>query len=457
MSTKADPNSDHGIKRTSWSVLVAIVIVIVVIAYLALGRGGSGGGSTGGFSLNSGSVSIINQLSSSRNQTPSGVANIVFRQISKDKQLEVQYAGVALIHYEGYNISIPVNMLFEKYGNDTRFVLNITDIPYFRSVNETQIMVANGTSYFCSSPGDLFSGKPSSLRNLTDATGVTCIEYKGNGSGGATQELGTYLDTLESNSITNATVTVLGTHSYKGQSCAKVRIIGSINGSVVSVSRYNFTTCLSGQYDLPLNLTLSTDINSTYSNYAMNIVLNETSIGTSTSNATVTSLPGPVTGIKNGSKSFGAVLQNGQLNITQNYFGNITNGTLNTQYQVSFDVNLSRLEQHLVIGCAIDGYYVPRGSVPGLRSGGNSFSNFPTVYYAVTGDGTLTEVNTSPGNYSAGVAGDNFTTNTTLHIVNLPCNGGPLANVTVPAGTPVSGYVAAWRGSNLLDFNTTMK
>ncbi len=269
-------------------IAVAIIAVVIVVLY-ATGVKGSNN-------------QLLTMLSAPANQTPQRVFAIVAQKVQSSSELNVSYAGRARISISGssgINLSgnIPMELNFQKLGNNTRFSFNATGIPLFGNVTGVSINLANGTTYSCSesSHGSPFSS--SSGYGASAPAGISC-ERSSTVDTAVSEQLNSFtqFDNLYQNKGANGTrFRVIGQSSYKNQGCVLLALNGSVNQSGVTGS-YSLGMCLSDQYNVPLELSFVERANQPQGTQGLylNFTLNETSIGNPVALPGLSSLPGPI-------------------------------------------------------------------------------------------------------------------------------------------------------------------
>ena len=313
--TKPEDTKPKGNFQLTAAIALLVIIVVLVVVYLFY----SGGNSN----------SLLSELSS--NKTAAGVIAIASHKVSTANHFNVSYQGVANLGISDLVLKIPIMLSYQKYYNNSRFYLDASGIPLIGNVTSTYINLANGTAYSCSLET---SYNISSSAGTSSHRAVSCTpSQSGNG---ITSLISSYSSQVNSNSLSsNATVQILGSRQYKGQGCVFVISKGSYSKTGNATS-YNVSMCLSNQYNVPLNLTLTGSSSSAIGNTIISLSLNETSIGVPLTQAEVTSLPGPIvapqsTSINSsntGNSNFGSGLST----------GNLACAALSTNYTCSADI-----------------------------------------------------------------------------------------------------------------------
>ena len=276
-------------------IMIAIAVVVIVIiagAFLALnGMHGATAPSPGqqtqssNHSLGSNSTrssgGLMSELSSGSNSSTKGVLTVATQKVASSIQFNVSYAGTLETQTGGISLRMPMDVGYEKYGNNSRINLNLSSIPLLGNLSFADIQDANGTAYLCS---QLFAS------SNTSRIGCQASSSKNNTG----LNLSAYTGPLSGNqSVDSSNVMILGQKSHNGMGCVLVQVEGSPKTGN-STGKYALTMCLSEQYNVPLNVSLVSEDNSSSGNYMINAILNETSIGKPVTIAEVTSLPGPV-------------------------------------------------------------------------------------------------------------------------------------------------------------------
>lgn len=303
-------------------VAALLVVILILIGVYLFYPGGN-------------SNSLLSQLSN--NKTAAGVIMIASQKLVTSNQFNVSYEGNANLELSNLALKIPILLSYQKYYNNSRFYIDATGIPLLGNITSTFVNLANGTSYACSrqTTYSLPSNNGSSSQSK-----ISCIpSQSGNSLADMVSE---YSSKFNSNSISNnTTVKILGQRQYKNQDCVLVELSGSDNKNN-TVANYNATMCLSNQYNVPLNLTLSATESSTSppsnGNTSLLLSLNEVSIGNPVSQASVTALPGPIASA-NQNSLFNSNTT-GNSNFNNNFAsGNLTCTPLNVQFNCSVSPN----------------------------------------------------------------------------------------------------------------------
>jgi hypothetical protein len=275
-------------------VAVIVVVIIALGAYFVLGRGGSN--------------QLMAQLSAKNNQTPVGIVRIASAQLVSANQFNVSYTGQVSVKTSGgslggLSVAIPFRLTFERYGNNAKVAINASGIPEFGSLNEVVVSLENGTSYQCGTSTEM--SDEGYANKVNASSGLECAET--GQAQNVQQEMMDFLAQLnESAGLINANsvVTVVGAEQYKGQGCVLVRVTASSNQSGYSNGKYNIATCLSDQYNVPLNLTIQAAIETSTTSSAgsenITVGMNESSLGTMVSASSIAALPGPIVSLSSG-------------------------------------------------------------------------------------------------------------------------------------------------------------
>ncbi len=266
---------------------IVIVILLVGLAYVVFAGGANN--------------KVAAELAAKNNQTVVGVAKIAAQQVIASQQFNVSYTGslnakVNTSSLGNLQFTVPLALTFEKLGNSTRVGFNATGIPIIGSIKGVEIALSNGTAYSCTATSFSLLGHSNTSAN---ASAMHCTAQPVAGVSTSYAQVQTAENSLSNNAIGNATVKVLGNASYKGQGCELVLIYGSINSTASSFNQqatgnYNVTTCLSDQYNIPLNLTMTASGMAQGSGYSATLQMNEVSIGNPVTLSGLSSLPAPL-------------------------------------------------------------------------------------------------------------------------------------------------------------------
>ncbi len=441
---------------------VALIIILILIAALLLSHGGNGG--AGESKGSAGQAQLLATLSSPGNQTPAGVMAIASKKLASTVQFNISYSGMANIRVKGGELGdlqfqIPLRINYEKYGNNSRFYINATGIPLIGNISAYYIGLANGTSYSCSALGGQFFSNMSS-----NASGrITCQASHSIGS----NQYPSLLQSVQGQQGVRGTVKVIRSAVYNGQECLLTSIHG--NGSIAnSTASYNITTCLSGQYYVPLNLT-ATASTANQSGYAVSLSLDELSIGIPVTQSEVTSLPGPVANLTEA-----LVVTTANATTIPNYVTPVpfVNGTTtctppygnqNTDC-LGFTMNQSRRITLSIETTDYNAYHISVWCEINQYMGAFVNSGFP-VYYAINSTGL------NSGKGTVGAANESGTAslleNMPINFTGLPCTAEATVPQVLAPGAQLSGTI--WfnykslqsHGVNetgiLASFNTTIK
>lgn len=229
----------------------------------------------------------------------SSVANGIFSNISRSRELNVSYAGTVTIlgNSGSLNDVMPANISYERYNGSSRIMLGLSNVPIVGSLGVILIHAQNGTYFSCIKYGSSASGQQ---------YGLTYGNYTCNASNSIS--LGPGGGTYSINNLTsayaqsNVYVTFGNSRVYGGHRCSWIYGAGNqsvaspTGGSGVQVSlRYNISGCLSLQYYVPLNISALLSWQSQYSGVSgLAMDLHMESIGAPTTAEGVLSLPGPL-------------------------------------------------------------------------------------------------------------------------------------------------------------------
>ncbi|MCL4365026.1 MAG: hypothetical protein M1569_01780 [Candidatus Marsarchaeota archaeon] len=290
----------------SMKAVAAVVIVIAILAgaaYIFYSPSKSSQVVQSSVSSASSASAFQAELSSQPNKTLAGVMGVEAVKVASLSNLNVTYAGHALISLKGagalgnVQFTIPFVVSYQKLGNNSRMYFNASGIPILGNMTGTEISLANGTSYSCTSISSFEIGAPS------NTAGVRCILRSKTLTGSQSPalqssvnltQLGSTVRALNTQQPNSTSVVIAGQRQYNGQGCVFVLMNGRINQSNMT-GDFSANMCLSNLYYIPLNLTISANVTTgTTIGYDIAASLNETSIGTPTTLASISSLPGPI-------------------------------------------------------------------------------------------------------------------------------------------------------------------
>jgi hypothetical protein len=313
MATKSgdeDKNKQNSIPLSKVGLAFVIVAILVAAYYL--------------FSHSSPSYNnpVISVLATHKPVSFVSFANTMLNYVNSTKQLNVSYNGTAILSFSssftgGITMSIPIEFSYQKYYSISRFSASLSDIPMLGNASFVIITNKSG-SYFC-------TNSSSSYFN-TGKSGFTCMKSAlSQGSSIFPTNLNNIKNNLEFN------VEGYKQASYNGQPCyimvgKGIANISSSNQSFMMQTpmpqefAYNITSCISLQYGIPLNFSMSIASTNKTSPGKFVITINERAINTNT-NPSIASLPGPIENITQISSGFG--------------IGNSTIGTISTNESIT--------------------------------------------------------------------------------------------------------------------------
>ena len=279
MATKetAEKSSKNGSHKKLLITVAAVVIVLSVLFYLYETYG----------SIPS---SLASTLSSGKPLDSAALQNILLQKVDAAKTFAVSYTGQIII-----NRDPPISFSFAKYYNDTRITLSLEDIPPIGNLSIILIsnkLGPNGTLCIKADQGSAFNN----IEGGNVSNGYRCVQTN---SGSAQAQLINIMNMyINVSSLGGITTSSYGLTVHDGQPCYFVSGSGTINVNstlidVVSSAPQtpvgiHFNTCLSAQYNIPLNISA----NMTAANgSSIKISLDESMINQTTTAYEVDSLP----------------------------------------------------------------------------------------------------------------------------------------------------------------------
>ncbi len=288
-------------------VLAAAFILILAIAFVAVMLITSNGkapsmsmSTTAPTSTNATESPLLNDYLQGTQLPMSQLTSVLAQHLNSSNQLNVSYSGTAVISgfsvlVDGLSVSIPLNVTYQKYGNSSRFDLLATTP--LGKVNYDVIQVNRSVSYTCRRGLGI-------LGNSTGSSNYTCTRSNASvlavvsNPGSLSSMLGSMPVSFNSTTLESS-----GDRSYDGMGCVLVFTTGTapINESIpiigtINAISYNVSSCLSGTYYVPLNITatLLAHLSKGGQNPKVAVLLKEISIGKPVTRAGVVSLPAPV-------------------------------------------------------------------------------------------------------------------------------------------------------------------
>ncbi|VVB76859.1 Uncharacterised protein [uncultured archaeon] len=227
--------------------------------------------------------SLPSAVLSSKQVNESTLRSALLQKISSTPQLSFAYLGSIVINNTDPYIAIN----FSKYYNDSRATFSFTQFPVLGNVSVIIISLNNGTSgYGCLKAWN---------STLGEAKGYVCTTATGLATSGIMDTLNRIVNT---SSISNLQISSYGISLWNGQPCYSVSGSGAmkVNGALVNQagfipSTFDFDSCFSAQYNIPLTLNGTFDLGN--GRFA-HVRIRQTGMGLATSDSEVVSLPGPV-------------------------------------------------------------------------------------------------------------------------------------------------------------------
>lgn len=301
------------------AVLAAIVIIVVAIAVVYVAFNGIPPSQKSGTNAPPAIAAVLSQGHLNTYALESLASNYTANHI----QFHVNYSGTGKVSGTGLlsliSYSIPISVKYSKYNRDSRFDINLTNIPFINSIyigfiNDslgnfecTSISISNSTlqSFNVSAYKAANITHLSCMKAIINSTSSNAVESKSvlNGTGLSSAQM--------RNMSINLTEDVQS--SYNGMPCTFIsgkfaQLSGALaQQSTVQQSPGNksnvngvFSMCISNQYDVPLTLNASlTPPTQGKGKGVMSMYLNiaASSIGDNASDTYITTLPGPIVNI----------------------------------------------------------------------------------------------------------------------------------------------------------------
>ncbi len=267
---------------------ISAIIVLALVSYLAY------------YFIHSASASsnpVIAMLSTHKPVSLVSVANTMLNYVNKTKQLNVSYNGIVTLVISttftgNMTVSMPIKFSYQKYYNISRMSASLKDIPF--AGNMSFVSITNkSVHYSCSNM--------SSMSLITGKSGFVCTK---NVSSSTASVVPTNISAIEKK--LNLNVEGVKQASYNGQPCYIMtgKGVANIPSNLTTQSSllpaaaptnftYNITSCVSLQYGIPLNLSMSIGSTNKTSPMKVSIALNEVGLNTNTG-ASIGALPGPI-------------------------------------------------------------------------------------------------------------------------------------------------------------------
>ncbi len=251
--------------------LVVIAVVLVGGAYVVLTYG-----------------SLPLALISAHSLNQSTLASAMLHKVSTMPKLNMSYSGDIIVN----NTDPGVVLTILKYYNYSKSVITFTDLPSLGNVTTIVMHSGNGTIYSCirawqnitqySDPNNRYICSNMG-RNMSNISGLFALVT-----------LTAVNKVVDTSSLRNLNISSYSLSSWNGQPCYFVSGSGSadINGALVNQtgfvpSNFTFDTCVSAQYDVPLEFNAVASAAGKF----VHIDIVSTGIGTASTQNEVSSLP----------------------------------------------------------------------------------------------------------------------------------------------------------------------
>lgn len=212
-------------------------------------------------------------------------------------QFGVSYAGNATINLNGLQITVPLNVSFARYYNDSRASIRVSSVPLIGNISV--IAIKDGNIYYgCSSGGN--SSRSSGYQCKVEPESNSIFTAFNLSAVGPQQQFG------------NSTVRfgTVNQSSYQGMPCTNIDgylnlssantaqlssqgISSEIPSGQLSSGNLSFLTCVSNSYKIPLRLTAYMIAKQSNSTTSGGLQLRETGFERNSSSA-IAQLPGPL-------------------------------------------------------------------------------------------------------------------------------------------------------------------
>ncbi len=266
-------------------VLIGIIVVAVVLYFVWATGALSGIGAPGAGSK---LISILSQKSVNTTQ----LAQVTAQQINSVSVINVSYSGRAVINGTGGSlggivITIPFTLTYQKYYNQSRLGMSAKGIPILGNFSTISIMINKTVGYSCTN---------SSISLMGSKNGYTCTKTTADSQSPTSLNFSKYAVISK-----NLTMKYLGTRNAAGQQCAFVN--GTMNvTSLTSVpglsgtgsdskTVVNFAACLSLNYYIPLNITITAKGSTQGS---VTLTAQASYLNTNVNSTALVALPGPI-------------------------------------------------------------------------------------------------------------------------------------------------------------------
>jgi hypothetical protein len=311
--------------------LKAILAIAVLVAVIAVTAYALSGGFHSQNKAGSGAPAAINGTLSQGNLNAYALSSLALNYTKSQSQFHVNYSGEGKVSGTGLlsivSYSMPIAVKYSKYGKDSRFDINITNIPFINSIYIGLINDSSGI-FSCLNMNlsrSMLNIANTSNQTLQNITHTSC--YKGNANSTSatssnapanvsafdttglsseqlkhmrinlTEEVQSTYDGMQCTFISGTFSHIFGALAEQEQQGAQQQ--NSISGGNTSAGG-KFSMCISNQYYIPLTFNASvTPTSQTQSNYgngsiSLGLDMAVTSIGPTASDSYITSLPGPV-------------------------------------------------------------------------------------------------------------------------------------------------------------------
>ena len=260
----------------------AVIIIALVLVYLYIQFGNL-------------ALSLASTFSSGQQPNSTTLQGVMMQKVNSMPNVTANYTGTINITQDP-----PFVFSFSKYHRNSRIYLSIKGLPTFGNMSVLYVGTGNislnslnGTACFKQSGGTFAN---SVIMNQIRTTGKQTDGYYCVNTDGNSTLINSFMNTF----VNFSTLSNVATNNYGinvGNGCALVTGTGivNVNSSIVGVSGgnpqtpadLNFTTCISGQYNIPIYFVAHLHVNHTL----ISITLNQSAFSQSASQSQVTALP----------------------------------------------------------------------------------------------------------------------------------------------------------------------
>ncbi len=251
--------------RNAFLIVIVLIIAAIVYFYYTYLNGGA-------------TLTLVSALASN----PSALQTTVMQKINSYPQFSLSYAGMATMNITTPQgdpvVALPFLLSYQKYNNNTRTTIDLTNFPIIGSLNAVVISLNNGTTvYACYGASNVY----------------TCSKA----SGTSQQVVQNITNQFGLNNFGTGTIASAVPSGYNNMPCFAISGSGALQGQSIFTNGQNatatFTGCFSASYYVPLwlNATIVP-----HSGPPVMINMHVVNISQSSSQS-ITQLPGPLVNI----------------------------------------------------------------------------------------------------------------------------------------------------------------